>query len=99
MTINIVVYILYIVGGIDMPTLKRTQMYFPEGLLNELRKKAEREKTTLSHLVRGAVVDLINRDKEKNWEDDPLWSMVGSSRSRAKDLSVNHDAYLYGKIK
>lgn len=82
-----------------MPTLKRTQMYFPENLLNELRRKADREKTTLSHIVRSAVVDLINRDKERNWEDDPLWSMVGSSRSRDKDLSVNHDAYLYGKVK
>jgi metal-responsive CopG/Arc/MetJ family transcriptional regulator len=87
------------VGGINMPTLKRTQMYFPEDLLNELRRKADREKTTLSHLVRSAVLELIKKDKLQNWEDDPLWRMIGSSQSRDKDLSVNHDTYLYEKVK
>jgi hypothetical protein len=87
------------VGGIDMPTLKRTQMYFPEDLLNELRKKADKEKTTVSHIVRSSVFELIKKDKLQNWEDDPLWSMIGSSQSRHKDLSVNHDTYLYGKTK
>jgi hypothetical protein len=85
------------VGGIEMPTLKRTQMYFPEDLLNELRRKADREKTSLSHLVRSAVAGLIKKDRLQNWEDDPLWSMIGSSQSRDEDLSANHDAYLYKK--
>jgi hypothetical protein len=74
-------------------------MYFPEDLLDELRKKAAKEKTTLSHLVRSAVLELIKKDKLLNWENDPLWSMIGSSQSSDEDLSINHDAYLYGKVK
>ena len=82
-----------------MSTLKRTQMYFPEDLLNELRRKADKEKTTLSHLVRNAVLELIKKDKLQNWANDPLWSMIGSSQSKDKELSVNHDTYLYRKVK
>jgi metal-responsive CopG/Arc/MetJ family transcriptional regulator len=82
-----------------MATLKRTQMYFPEDLLTELKRKADREKTTVSHIVRSAVSEIVKKQKAKDWETDSVWSMVGSSRSRDKDLSVNHDAYLYGKLK
>ena len=82
-----------------MPTLKRTQMYFPEDLLNELKKKADQDETTLSHVVRSAAIDFIKKDKVKNWDNDPLWDMVGSSRSEDKDLSVKHDKYIYGKKK
>lgn len=82
-----------------MATLKRTQMYFPEDLLNDVKRKADREKTTVSEIVRGAVLELIRRDKEKNWEEDPLWNMVGSIESKDGDLSISHDAYLYGKKK
>lgn len=82
-----------------MPMLKRTQMYFPEDLLDELRRKADKEKTTLSHLVRNAVLELLKKDKLQDWENDPLWSMVSSNQSKDTDLSVNHDKYLYGKVK
>jgi metal-responsive CopG/Arc/MetJ family transcriptional regulator len=82
-----------------MPILKRTQMYFPEDLLDELRRKADKEKTTLSHLVRNAVLELLKKDKLQDWENDPLWSMVGSSQSKDEDLSINHDKYLYRKVK
>jgi hypothetical protein len=82
-----------------MATLKRTQMYLPEDLLTELKRKAGREKTTVSHIVRSAVSEVVKKGKAKDWENDPLWSMVGSSTLRDKDLAVNHDVYLYGKVK
>ncbi len=82
-----------------MQTLKRTQMYFPENILRELKKKAEEEKTTVTNIVREAVSELLKREKARNWEEDTLWKMVGSSISRDKDLSVKHDKYLYGKKK
>jgi metal-responsive CopG/Arc/MetJ family transcriptional regulator len=82
-----------------MATLKRTQMYLPEDLLTELKRKAGREKTTVSHIVRSAVSEVVKKGKVKDWENDPLWRMIGSSTSRDKDLAVNHDAYLYGKVK
>ena len=80
-----------------MATLKRTQMYFPEELLRELKRKASEEKTTMANIVRGAVSSLLKQKKAKNWMDDSLWNMIGASGSKDKDLSVNHDKYLYGK--
>ncbi len=80
-----------------MPTLKRTQMYFPEEILRELKRKASKEKTTLADVVRNAVSELLKKEKAKNWIEDPLWNMVGASKSKDKDLSVHHDKYLYGK--
>ena len=80
-----------------MSTLKRTQMYFHEEMLRELKKKAKVEKTTVAEIVREAVSVLLEEKKAKDWIDDPLWNMLGSSRSNDRDLSVNHDKYLYGK--
>ena len=80
-----------------MPTLKRTQMYFPEDMLSELKRKADEEKTTIANIVRIAVYEILEKEKKRNWIEDPLWDMVGASRSKDKDLSVNHDKYLYGK--
>jgi len=80
-----------------MPTLKRTQMYFPEDVLSELKRKADEEKTTIANIVRIAVYEILEKEKKRNWIEDPLWDMVGASRSKDKDLSVNHDKYLYGK--
>lgn len=88
---------MYTIGGLPVSTLKRTQMYIPEELLDELKRKAGRENTTISNIVRTAVLDLIKKDRAKNWETDPLWEMVGMSQSEDHDLSVNHDKYLYGK--
>jgi len=82
-----------------MPILKRTQMYFPEGVLRELKRKAREEKTTVADIVRSAVSELLRKEKARDWVEDPLWNMVGSSSSRDTDLSVNHDKYLYGKRK
>ncbi len=80
-----------------MATLKRTQMYFPEEVIIELKKKASEERTTVANIVRTAVSELFKKEKAKNWMQDPLWNMIGSSSSKDGDLSVNHDKYLYGK--
>ncbi len=80
-----------------MAMLKRTQMYFPEDVIMKLKRKASREKTTISDIVRNAVSEFFSKEKTKDWKKDPLWDMVGSSTSKDKDLSVNHDKYLYGK--
>lgn len=82
-----------------MSMLKRTQMYIPEDILIKLKKKADAEKTTIASIVRNAVSEFLGREKAKDWAKDPLWSMVGTSSSKEKDLSVNHDKYLYGKGK
>ncbi len=55
------------------------------------------EKTSPPDIVRNAFSEFFSIEKTKNWKKDPLWDMVGSSTSKDKDLSVNHDKYLYGK--
>ncbi len=80
-----------------MSTLKRTQMYLPEDVLRELKRRAAEEKTTIAGIVRSAVSEFLGKNREKNWLEDPLWKMVGASSSKEGDLSVNHDKYLYGK--
>ncbi len=80
-----------------MSTLRRTQMYFPDDLLVELRKRANEEGQTIASLVRDAVSEFLRKRKAKDWERDPLWNLIGSSSSKDGDLSVKHDKYLYGK--
>lgn len=80
-----------------MSTLKRTQMYLPEDILLDLKRKANKEKTTIANLVRNAISDFLKKEKARNWEKDSLWNMVGAGSSQEGDISVNHDKYLYGK--
>lgn len=82
-----------------MPVLKRTQMYFYENILMELKRKAEEENSSVAGIVRNAVSEFLAKESEKDWIKDPLWNIIGSAHSKDKDLSVNHDKYLYGKNK
>lgn len=84
-----------------MSTLKRTQMYFPEEMLTELKLVASAKKESISEVVREAVASFLKQKNSqiKNWESDPLWDMVGTGSSGLSDGSLNHDYYLYGKSK
>jgi len=84
-----------------MSTLKRTQMYFPEDMLTELKLVASTKKESISEVVREAVASFLEQKKSqtKNWKTDPLWDMVGAASSGLSDGSLNHDFYLYGKSK
>jgi Arc/MetJ-type ribon-helix-helix transcriptional regulator len=84
-----------------MSTLKRTQMYFPEDMLTELKLVASTKKESISEVVREAVAAFLKQKKSqtKNWKTDPLWDMVGTANSGLSDGSLNHDFYLYGKSK
>ncbi len=84
-----------------MSTLKRTQMYFPEDMLAELRLVASAEKESISEVVREAVASFLKQknSQTKNWKSDSLWDMVGSAESGMSDGALNHDFYLYGKQK
>jgi hypothetical protein len=69
-------------------TLKRTQMYFPDDMLRQVRQLAASEHSTIAEIVRSAVSEF--------WDSDPLWGIVGQAASTDGDLAVNHDVYLYG---
>jgi hypothetical protein len=80
-------------------TLKRTQMYFPEDMLQQVRQLADSEHTTIAEIVRSAVGEFLKKKTKKkviDWENDPLMKLIGQIETGDGDISVNHDAYLYG---
>ena len=79
-------------------TMKRTQMYFPEEMLQQVRQLADSEHLTIAEIVRTAVGDFLANRKQitADWDNDPIWGIVGQTATADGDLSANHDAYLYG---
>ena len=76
---------------------KRTQLYFPEDLFEEIKEEAEKQKTSIAQIVRLAMRDFIERRKITDWDKDPVWSLIGKVKSKEGNLSVKHDYYLYGE--
>lgn len=77
---------------------KRTQVYFPEKLYRDVKKRAKAESKSLAAVVREAVQKHME-EKKIDWENDPIFKLVGIAKSGVTDLSVNHDHYLYGAKK
>lgn len=77
---------------------KRTQVYFPEKLYRDVRKRAKSESKSVAAVVREAVKKHLE-EKEIDWENDPFFKAVGFIKSGVTDMSVNHDHYLYGAKK
>lgn len=79
---------------------KRTQVYFPLELYRKVEKKARRESKSMASVVREAVEKYVaEEEKEIDWENDPFFKLVGIVKSGVRDLSINHDHYLYGAKK
>lgn len=77
---------------------KRTQVYFPFEMYKRIAKKAKKESKSVASVVREAVEKYVKEEDETiDWENDPFFKIVGIANSGIKDLSVNHDKYLYGK--
>ena len=84
-------------------TLKRTQMYFPDEMLQQVRQLADSEHTTIAEIVRTAVGDFLKKKSKKktiDWNNDPLMKLIEQApASGTSDASLNHDFYLYGTPK
>jgi hypothetical protein len=64
-----------------------------------LRKQANSTGTTVTGFLRKLIEEFrvrIPEEARKNYRDDPLYKMRGSFDG-PKDLSENHDHYLYGR--
>jgi len=79
-----------------MERLKRTQIYFPERLLDNLKEKAKKENKTMAEVIRIAVKKYLSGEEPLEWERDPVWK-VKPGKSSAGNLSEEHDHYLYGR--
>ena len=74
---------------------KRTQVYFPEKLYRDVQKRAKAEAKSVAAVVREAVRKYL-AEKEVDWENDPIFKLVGIMKTGTTDLSENHDHYIYG---
>ncbi len=64
-----------------------------------LRKQANSTGTTVTGFLRKLIEEFrvrVPEEARKNYRNDPLYKMRGSFDG-AKDLSENHDHYLYGR--
>lgn len=77
---------------------KRTQVYFPLNLYRKLKRKAKEKSKSSAAIIREAVERYLEKE-EIDWENDPIFKLVGIGSSRLGDLAENHDRYLYGKEK
>jgi metal-responsive CopG/Arc/MetJ family transcriptional regulator len=76
---------------------KRTQLYFPDPLFDDLKRRAKKQRSSIAEIVRSAVKDYLSKDQARDWDQDPVWRMIGQGESREGDLSIHHDQYLYGR--
>ncbi len=83
--------------------MTKTLLTVPKRTLGRMKALAHRRKTTVSHLLREAVEKTYGIDaglkKELDWKEDPLLKLIGTFEGGPRDLSVNHDHYLYGAAK
>jgi hypothetical protein len=77
---------------------KRTQIYLPLALFGILKKEAKAERKSIAEIIRAAIIAYLDdrSARKASWGEDPLARGLGSIVADA-DLSVNHNAYLYGK--
>ena len=71
------------------------QVYLEARQERALRWLANREKTTLSDLIRRGVDLVLNQAPET---DDPVLSIIALGDSGLPNLGVDHDRYLIEKI-
>ena len=73
----------------------RTQIQLEESQHERLKALAAKRSTSISHLVRQGVDQLLaTAEEDPAW--DRLWDVVGAFHDRdgATDIAVEHDAYL-----
>ncbi|MBI2086196.1 hypothetical protein HYT74_02555 [Candidatus Daviesbacteria bacterium] len=80
--------------------MKRTQLNLDEKTYYQLVSYAREEKTSLSSAARNLISKQINKEKPTSTMGSLLKLVELGEKSQVKlprDLSENHDYYLYGK--
>ncbi len=87
--------------------MRRTQIYFPEAQLNELKDLAAAQHVSLSEIIRRRLSDVTQtsgvqpqpKPKYRN-SGEALMAMAKEAEARGvkgpRDLATNMDQYLYG---
>ena len=76
--------------------MKRVQIILEEWQQQWLSEEAERQHRSMSALLRQLLTETIERRRTENWEDDPLWGIVGIAEGPDDGItSENLDEYIY----
>lgn len=75
-----------------------TNVRLPRAMLDALKYRAVRERTSLAQLIRDAVDQTygLGKGKSVSFRDDPLFKLNGTVNSGLKDGATNHDRDIYG---
>jgi hypothetical protein len=81
--------------------MERKQIYLDAGQEEALKQLAERERTSVSALIRSAVDEYLEEHltPEVAPEDHPIWSIIGiaGGPDMPTDGAENHDRALYDR--
>lgn len=83
--------------------MQRTQVYFPEEILEALRREAFLKETSLADVIRRKVIaQLPKKKREKKFSGGEFLLSLANEAEKLgfvgpKDLSKNIDEYLYGE--
>jgi len=75
----------------------RTQVYFPDNVYHTIQELAKRESVSMAEKIRECVIkDLgLKRKKAKPFLTSLLEMGFKGKQNTPKDLSINHNKYLY----
>ena len=80
-----------------MKTDVATNLYFPKEQYANIKQIAKRLGISIAEYIRElAKKDIKSRTEHIDWENDPLWDIIGIGKTKETDIAVNHDHYLYG---
>jgi hypothetical protein len=93
-------------------TMKRTQVYLPEELYEQVRRVSYEQKKSMAAVVRQALTEYLLVDKtrpravkleeerelsEEELRNHPLYQIIGMCSTDIEDGAEKHDYYLYGE--
>lgn len=76
--------------------LVRTQIYIPQELYQQLKKRSTKLNKSLAQQIREALKSYLFLEEKELQLDDSIWQIVGKASSGTGDLARDHDRYLYG---
>ena len=92
--------------------MKRTQVYLPEDLYEEVRRVSYEQKKSIAAVVREALAEYLAVGKakieaitevekkelsEEELKNHPLYQIIGMCSTGIEDGAEKHDYYLYGE--
>ena len=78
----------------------RMQIYLTRKLYRKLKELSRSSGKPMAEHIRDSLSKYLENEKQaKAYPGDPIWEIAGKGHSDAKDLSSDHDNYLYAREK